>query len=145
MSVPMPQRIWTQQDAREILGDVDAMLRDVKGIVARRRAAQEALERLRATWQDELEEPACEGHAAFKAQVRALQDAQAALHQVIEVMFEQGIEVSDPVGGRVDFLARNGPTVSFLCYGLDDGALRYWHELDQTCEARRPIPDAQQR
>ena len=78
-----------------------------------------------------------------------LEDAARLQDEIQEIAFRQdecagelrriGCELKDPSLGLVDFPARLGDRVVYLCWKLGEDKIGHWHEIDAGFPGRQPI------
>jgi hypothetical protein len=73
----------------------------------------------------------------------ALQREAQALARDIEGFISElrnlGVELKGPDVGLVDFPGEMGGRPVWLCWKLDEDAVRFWHEMDEGFSGRRPL------
>lgn len=78
------------------------------------------------------------GAAAVALEQRLVEVAQRLAEGVARVR-AYGVEVKDLDQGLIDFPARRGRRVVYLCWRLGEGPIAFWHELDAGFAGRRPL------
>jgi hypothetical protein len=67
--------------------------------------------------------------------------AAAAVLELIEEIEGLGVQVKDPDSGLVDFPAAHPDgTEVLLCWRLGEGAVEFWHTLEDGFRGRKPLP-----
>jgi len=79
-----------------------------------------------------------ETDAAEELQDR-LQDIAFERGEFVEELERLGVELKDPAIGLVDFPARLGDRVVYLCWKLGEERVEHWHELQAGFSGREPI------
>ncbi len=59
--------------------------------------------------------------------------------QILRRLDEMGCMVRDAERGLVDFPAHAGGAEFYLCWHLGEGAIGYWHGLDEGFAGRKPL------
>ena len=124
-----PRKIFTLKEANDTLPLVS---RIVKDIVRLNGEIQETHSR--------AEELAAEGRSV-KAE-EANDRLHELIHQVSELvdeLREVGCLAKDPALGLVDFPARIGSRIAFLCWRLGEEEIRFWHEIEAGYAGRKPV------
>lgn len=122
-------KLFTKQQATALLPVVDETLRDLQGAVHDIQAIRSELQTLSAT--------------SLKAQGRA-EELKFLLSTVLSSKLELdrlGVYVPDLEHGLVDFPSRLGTEVVYLCWEQGEDAITHFHPLNQSAEARRPLPN----
>ena len=116
------RRLYTPELANRSLPLVRAIATDLRTAALGMQAAWKALEHADST--DSLER-----FAAARRRVKEL-------YQELDAL---GVEVKDPFRGLLDFRARRGKDIVYLCWCLDEGAVEHWHGLEAGFAGRQPI------
>lgn len=64
-----------------------------------------------------------------------------AFEALLEEIQARGPQLKDLNQGLVDFYARRGETLVFLCWKEGEDAVRHWHPLETGFAGRRPLED----
>jgi hypothetical protein len=130
--LPHP-RFFTLAEANALLPQLTAMVQTMQGHAANLSVLQEELSRLRQTIR-------FNGNAAHaEATARQVRDLEGHLRAGLEQIQEWGIELRDLDRGLVDFPARRGGRVVYLCWVLGEEEIGWWHELNTGFAGRQPI------
>jgi hypothetical protein len=63
----------------------------------------------------------------------------AALEACVDRLNELGVQVKDIDSGLLDFPALRGGEEVLLCWRVGEGAVEYWHGLDEGFAGRKPV------
>jgi len=124
------QRVYTVDEARELLPQVRATL--IQLAIERRRAddAHDALHRQLGA------DPAHRARRRLEAETEERRARITALLQHLEAL---GVVVRDLETGLVDFPTTRDGERAWLCWRLDDPGLGWWHTTREGYASRRPI------
>jgi hypothetical protein len=127
-------RIFTIAEANAMLPEIVPLLLEMRARKVALDAALVAMERLTPAMR-------LNGHATqareLEARIHALT---AELAAGVDHLAAQGIEIKSLDHGLIDFPARRGGRVVFLCWRLGEGAsIRYWHEIEAGFAGRKRL------
>jgi hypothetical protein len=116
--------------------EANALLEEIRPIVAEMLAAREQVLSLRPSLEGMLEKMIGNGGSR---QAGELLEAFERLRQAVLQIQAKGVLVKDIQSGLLDFPSlREGKTV-FLCWQYDEPVVAFWHELDTGFAGRKPI------
>lgn len=124
-----PEKVFSLKEANQTLPLVSRIIQDIVRVndelaethnLARRLAAEGAATRA-AEAKDRLEDLSFEA-AAF-----------------VEELETVGCLCKDPAVGLVDFPARLGGRIVFLCWRMGEPEITFWHEVDAGFAGRKPV------
>ena len=127
-------RLFTVEEANEMLPEIVPVLMDLR---SRKVALDTALAELGHLT------PAMRlnGHAAAARDLEAhIHDLTTELAAGVDHLAAQGIDIKSLDHGLIDFPARRGNRVVYLCWRLGEGpTIRYWHEIDAGFAGRKRL------
>ena len=75
-------------------------------------------------------------------QLDRLQQEEAVLFEKdLKALHDTGAELKDLDEGLVDFFARRGTELVYLCWKDGEDRIRYWHDLSSGFPGRRPLKE----
>jgi hypothetical protein len=135
MSEPAGIHIFSLQEARKTLPLIRPIVQDVTDC---HQALREHLEGVRnqvLTDQNSPPDPSMENTSPKLREYR--EDLKEYVHEI----YDLGAEIHDFDRGRIDFPARLGHRVVYLCWDLADDDILYWHDTYAACHKRQSIDD----
>lgn len=138
--VPGPDGLWTLDEANAALWTVEARLRAARAHLGHLREAKAQMEDLLLVWGPAVHDPQHEAHAEFRRYAGAFESARGLVNTALADLQGLGIEVKDVEAGLVDFRARMGDEVVYLCWRMGEPAVAHWHTLEGGFAGRRPVP-----
>lgn len=124
-------RIFDVEEADRILPLVRSIVRGMMEDWEERRRVLERLESLPDEGRDDAD-PASTLHAEVDALTEKIVEA-------AEELAELGVEFKGIEEGLVDFPARMGDELVYLCWKHGEDRVRWWHPLDAGYAGRRPL------
>lgn len=85
-----------------------------------------------------LQRPGASNADAHRQQ---LHDARQRYDELGRELEQLGVEVKDPLSGLLDFRARRGDEVVYLCWQVGEDRVDHWHTLEGGYPARRPLSE----
>jgi hypothetical protein len=137
----MQVRLFTLEEANALLPTLQIRYEDVRRIVEELRELRDNLVDLRIVWGDALDDPSCDGNAEYQDYKDRFHATEKDMQRVLSQVSELGCEVKDLENGLIDFNARRGDEVVFLCWKAGEDEIVGWHTHDAGYAARRPIKE----
>lgn len=131
----MPPRLFTRQEAEDLLPHVAPLLWQMRDLKKEHDACQSKLAELQARGQGN-------GHGLDVEVARARQGQQqaaVAINGIIERVKGMGVEVKDIEMGLVDFRSELNGREVYLCWKLGEEHIGWWHDLDTGYNSRQPL------
>lgn len=125
-------RLFDVEEADRMLPLVRSIVRGMMEDWEERRRVLDRLESLSPEGRDEVDEPA----RSLDAEVDTLTEK---LVEAAEELAELGVEFKGIEEGLVDFPARMGDELVYLCWKFGEDRVRWWHPLDAGFAGRRPL------
>ena len=96
---------------------------------------------LEIVWGAKLLDASCPEHRAYLEYKRNLTAEESAVGDLLSAVRADGIEVKDVHTGLIDFYARRGAEVVYLCWRRGEPEVGYWHTLQGGFTGRKPIKE----
>lgn len=130
-------RVYSVEEAREILPRVIPVLEQIHSAVVELRALQAATSASSrgASGDGHLLENPWEGDGG-KDRARELNRQ---LQRGVARLRQWGIELKDPEKGLIDFYHEREGQIVFLCYMLGEPDIEAWHDLESGFAGRQPL------
>ena len=127
-------RLFTVAEANEMLPELVPLLMDL-------RARKVALDTALASLQRLTPAMRLNGHAADARELEVtIHDLSTELAAGVDHLADQGIDVKSLDHGLIDFPAKRGNRVVYLCWRLGEGpTIRYWHDIDAGFAGRKRL------
>ena len=127
-------RLFTAAEANAMLPEIVPLLMEMRSRKVALDAALASLEKLTPAMR-------LNGHAAEARDLEArIHDLTTELAAGIDHLNDQGIEIKSVDHGLIDFPARRGDRVVYLCWRLGEGPeIRFWHEIAAGFAGRQPL------
>lgn len=142
----MEHRVFTVQEANEILPRLVEVLREIHRKRDEARSRHEKLQLLDALWGEELARPENPDHAEYVELRTAIVEAERSVRALVEAEI-RGRGIRFPVGGiehgLLDFPTSWDGRWVYLCWRLGEAEVTYWHEVDGGFRGRRRITEEQ--
>lgn len=142
----MSRRVFTVQEANELLPRLREVLREIRETREAAREHHQKLQVLDALWGDEVEDPDNPDHEEFARRRQEIADAEREVRAAIETEIV-GRGVRFPVGGLehglLDFPTSYEGRWVYLCWRMGEEEVAHWHEVDAGYRGRQPITEEQ--
>lgn len=136
-----PVRFFTPEEARAVVPRLRPLLARVREAWHEHAFAREQVKEL---VEDFGEAVFRAGHPESAEALRwraAMEESGSRLEALLREVEALGAELKDPALGLVDFYARRGEEVVYLCYRDDEADLAHWHPLTTGFAGRRPLTE----
>ena len=134
-----PVRVFTPAGANALVPALEAIFRRIDPKIAREREIEDLLGDLESYWGREMRN-APSGDAEAHAR---LADERASIRVSIDTdlreILDNGVEVKDVRLGLVDFHARIGGDLAYLCWQRGESQVAHWHSLEGGFAARKAL------
>ncbi|MCA1814323.1 MAG: DUF2203 domain-containing protein [Halobacteriales archaeon] len=141
----MEPKLFTLDEARALLKDVQPLMEEVREAAQRMRDASAGIAVLvqqhgeGATGVDSATNP---DRARYWDLVASGREAEEHLQELLDEAAVIGIEVKDLDQGLVDFRAKRDREVVYLCWKLGEDDIAHWHGLSEGFGGRKPLAQA---
>jgi hypothetical protein len=127
-----PKKVFSLKEANQTLPLVSRIIQDIVRVNDELAEAHDLARRL-------VEEGAATRAAEAKDRLEDLSYEGAAFVEELEAV---GCICKDPAVGLVDFPARLGGRIVFLCWRMGEPEIKFWHEIDTGFAGRKPVAAA---
>lgn len=133
MSGHEPLRLFTLEEARELVPRLRVLLTALQSETRQLEAETQALDELTPAMRTN-------GHAHDAAHREArIQELLEAIRGRVREIVGLGVEIKDINSGLVDFPSLRDDRVVYLCWRVDEPTVGYWHELEAGFLGRQPL------
>src|SRR6266540_1170174 len=119
-----PVRFFTVTDANALLPRLEALFRRIDPTLARLRELRDLIDDAESYWADALAEQS---------------DLERSVQATVDEIHALGCELKDVGRGLVDFPARIGPEVAYLCWQRGEDRLGWWHTPEAGFAGRKAL------
>jgi hypothetical protein len=121
------------------LDEANALLPELREILTELAGAMETLEQLEGELTALRRKVRQNGHNLSAEPLSREQSARETIARVVARVEEIGCELKDPRTGLIDFPSRREGRTIYLCWKLDEPAVRFWHPLETGFAGRQPL------
>lgn len=139
--IPATPRFYTLEEANAKVPALEKRFAAVEGHVAKARTLQDQVNDLEIVWGSKLLTPECPDRADYLRFKSDLEEEEGAVDAVLKEVTADGIEVKDVYTGLVDFYARRGAEVVYLCWRKGEATIGFWHTLQAGFAGRKPMKE----
>ena len=132
-------RLFTPAEANALVPAIETVLRRMDPKLAREREIDDLLGDLESYWGPDLTGAGDEDAAAHARLAGERASLHASLEADLEEILSNGVEVKDVRMGLVDFYAKIGGSLAYLCWQRGEPRVAHWHSLDGGFAARKTI------
>lgn len=132
-------RFYTLPEANAKVPALEKDFARIEQHLERARELHDQVNDIEIVWGAKLLEPSCPDRVAYLEYKGALEAEEAAVHEITTAITTDGIEIKDLGAGLVDFYARRGQDVVYLCWKRGEKAVGFWHTLQGGFAARKPL------
>ena len=134
-------RFYTLAEANAKLGELERTLAKLADHAARAREVDEQVNDLEVVWGSKVLDAACPDNKPYLEFKRRLAGEEEAVDELLKSITGEGIEVKDLATGLVDFYAKRGPDVVYLCWRRGEPEIGFWHTLQAGFAGRKPLKE----
>jgi hypothetical protein len=138
-------RLFTEPEANALLPRLEQVFLRLDPKLARLRELRELVEDSEAYYGEGLAGASAEDRASYADLLQEQGDLDRSVQEDIEAVLELGCEVKDLHRGLVDFPARVGNEVVYLCWQRGEDRLGWWHTLGGGFSGRKPLTPQSER
>lgn len=132
-------RFFTQSEASDVVAKVQPRVRRLREAYERFVHCGQNLEDLNIVYGDDAKNPASEGYEEWVQYSEEFEVLSAEIQQLVDEIQGSGAQVKDPGIGLLDFYAKRGEEVVFLCWRLGEDKVEHWHSLSEGFLGRKPV------
>ena len=133
------RRFYTLAEANLKVASLEKRFGEVASRVERVRTLEDQVNDLEIAWGSKILEESCPERADYLAYRKELEEAQESIRADLASITADGIEVKDLDTGLVDFYAKRGQEVVFLCWRKGESEIGFWHTLQGGFAGRKPM------
>ena len=142
-SLPIAQ-LFSVAEANAMIPRLETIFRSLDPKLARLRDFQELIEDAEGYWGDGLLSAPTKDREAYARAMKEVSDLERTVQTEIDEIRSFGCEVKDVHRGLVDFPARIGRDVAYLCWQRGEGRVAWWHTLEAGFAGRTALtPEAE--
>ena len=131
-------RLFTLDEAQRMLPLVKSI---VRGILEDHAVLQEKVGELRTRRREAAKRPYRDAREAGKALTTEIEELTARVNDAIRELDTLGVEFKGYELGLVDFAARRGDEVVYLCWKHDEERIGWWHTLEGGFAGRQELDE----
>ncbi len=125
------------------LAEAEAILPQVREELASMRVSKAEVDEIRAYLEHAVSTTGGNGHVRDEnALAEKRRRAEALVEDInarLRLINDWGIELKSLEDGLIDFPSDRDGRVVYLCWRLGEGAIAWWHEIDEGFAGRRPL------
>ena len=134
-----PLRLFAVTEANALVPRLEEVFLRLDPKLARLRELRELIEDTETYYRDDLALASPEDRSAHASLVHDREDLERSVQADIDDMQSFGCEVKDVHRGLVDFPARLGDEVAYLCWQRGESRVAWWHTLDAGFAGRKAL------
>ncbi len=139
-----PVRLFTAADADAIVPRLEQILLRLDPTLVRLRELRDLIEDAEAYWGEGLAAAPPKDRDAYAGALQEQSDLERAVQAEVDEIHSLGCELKDLNRGLVDFPARIGDEVAYLCWQRGEAKVAWWHTLVAGFAGRKALtPEAQ--
>jgi hypothetical protein len=132
-------RLFTEADANALIARLEEVFRGLDPKLARSRELRELVEDSEAYYGEGLAGATPEERESYATLLQEQSDLERSVQADIDAVLSLGCEVKDLHRGLVDFPARIGNEIVYLCWQRGEDRLGWWHTLGGGFAGRKPL------
>src|SRR5919201_4344165 len=134
-----PGRLFTVGEANALVPDLEGIFLRLDPKLARMLELRELTEDFEVYFGERLTEAADADRASYAVYVQERSDLDRSIQEDIDAILAFGAEVKDLHRGLVDFPARIGGEIVYLCWQHGEARVGWWHTLGGGFAGRKPL------
>ncbi len=139
-----PVRLFTVMEANALIPRLEHLFRQIDPTLARLRELRDLIDDAEAYWGEGLVAAAAKDRDAYADALAEQSNLERSLQATVDEIRALGCELKDVSRGLVDFFARIGTEVAYLCWQRGEDRLGWWHALDAGFAGRKALtPEAE--
>ncbi len=139
-----PLRLFTAMEANALVPRLEQIFLRLDPKLARSRELRELIEDAEAYYGEGLTAAPARDRGAYADSLQEQADLERSVQADIDEVHALGCEVKDLHRGLVDFPARIGAEVAYLCWQRGEDRIGWWHTLDGGFAGRKALaPEAE--
>lgn len=137
----MQVRLFTVEEANAVLPEIDRHFERIQRIMADLRELRDHLVDLRIVYGDDVDQDDSDGHDEYEDYHTKFTEREKDLQEAMGHVTAFGCEVKDIENGLIDFHARRGEEIVYLCWRRGEPSIQAWHTQAAGYAGRRPIEE----
>lgn len=133
------RRFYTIVEANLKVPSLEACFGAIAGRTARARTLEDQVSDIEIAYGAKVLEESCPERADYLRYRKEAEEVQESLRADLAAITSDGIEIKDLDKGLVDFYARRGSEVVYLCWCKGEKQVAFWHTLQGGFPGRKPI------
>ena len=134
-----PLRLFAVTEANALVPRLEEVFLRLDPKLARLRELRELIEDTETYYRDDLALASPEDRSGHTSLVHDREDLERSVQADIDDMQSFGCELKDVHRGLVDFPARLGDEVAYLCWQRGESRVAWWHTLDAGFAGRKAL------
>ncbi len=134
-----PVRFFTVTEANALIPRLEHLFRRVDPTLARLRELRDLIDDAEGYWGDGLVSAPAKDRDAYADALAEQSDLERSVQATIDEIHALGCELKDVSRGLVDFPARIGTEVAYLCWQRGEDRLGWWHSLEAGFAGRKAL------
>lgn len=140
-----PEHLFTAREANALLAQLERIFLRLDPKLARLRELRELIEDSEGYYGEGLALANSADRDSYARDVQERADLDRSMQEDVEEVLSLGCEVKDLHRGLVDFPARMGNEVVYLCWQRGEGQVGWWHTLGGGFAGRKALPPETER
>lgn len=140
-----PLRLFTAADANALIPLLEQIFLRLDPKLARLRELRELIEDAEAYYGESLTAAPSEDRGAYADSLQEQADLERSVQADIEEVHALGCEMKDLHRGLVDFPARIGAELAYLCWQRGEPGIAWWHTLEAGFAGRKALKSEAER
>lgn len=134
-----PVRFFTQGEANALMERLQPRVRELRRTYDVLVECSRHVEDIGIVYGEKAKDPTCEAFPEWQEYAERFQLLSANVQHLVDGIQALGAQVKDPAVGLLDFYAKRGAEVVFLCWRLGEERVEHWHTLAEGFTGRKPI------
>ena len=139
--MPQDVRFYTLAEANAKVPALQASFTAVAAHIARATELNDQVNDLEVVWGSKVIAQDCPDRADYLKYKEAVREVEESVDEILKGVRADGIEIKDLSAGLIDFYAKRGSEVVFLCWKRGEKAVGFWHTLQGGFAGRKPIKE----
>ena len=134
-----PVRFFTVTEADALIPRLEHLFRRIDPTLARLRELRDLIDDAESYWGDGLVAAPAKDRDAYADALAEQSDLERSVQATVDEIHALGCELKDVSRGLVDFPARIGTEVAYLCWQRGEDRLGWWHTLEAGFAGRKAL------
>jgi hypothetical protein len=137
--VDQGRRFYTLPEANLKVPGLEKRFGEIALRVDRARTLDDQINDLEIAWGAKVLEESCPERADYLRYRKEAEEVHEGIRGDLATIAAEGIEIKDPDTGLIDFYAKRGAEVVYLCWRKGEKEIGFWHTLQGGFAGRKPI------